>query len=352
MKNITAPLPLNLIAANEHHYNPYTTYQWPRQRVKVLHNVFVTFSGFCLNEKGLVPECHHDYPQQHDYYLNEASKYYYDVQDNPENLLMLDDDNVYLSIFHPWFNYYHWICESIFRLWLVRDKLDGMVLLLPEYYQHADFIVASLEPFGIKNVRYIPQGNSVMVRNLCLPQIKPICDAYNITHLRDVRAFYTDYVFDKKPQDVSPMDKIYISRKMAPRRQIVNEDDILPIAERNGFTIFHPEQFNFLQQVALFARAKYVIGTHGSGLTNMLFMPGGSSVLELHKDKTNELNHPSPLFWYLANGLKINYFHQLCETPGKEDYFDSDYWIDPALFQQNVRFMLKYSSVNNPLPVG
>jgi hypothetical protein len=47
-------------------------------------NVFVTFSGFCMNAKGLIKACHHDYPVQFNYYQNEAAKYYYDVTDHPE----------------------------------------------------------------------------------------------------------------------------------------------------------------------------------------------------------------------------------------------------------------------------
>ena len=84
---------------------------------------------------------------------------------------------------------------------------------------------------------------------------------------------------------------------------------------------------------------------HGSGLTNMLFMPKGSYLLELHKDKTNELTHPSPLFWYMAEALDISYYHQLCETYGKEDYFDGDYVVDIDLLEENIRLMLQYDKI-------
>jgi hypothetical protein len=339
-KAITVPLPLNIADENKCMYEPYSSYTLSPQKVKKLKNVFVAFSGFCMNSRGLIKACHHDYPQQHNYYLNEVSQYYYDVTDHPENLITLDDDKTYLTIHHPWFNYYHWVCESIFRLWLVRKQLDNLVLVLPGYYKDADFITGSLEPFKIKNIFYIPAGKSLMVKNLCLPQIKPVCDSYNAVQLKQVSSFYTNYVLFEKKISFTRIDKLYVSRQFAPRRKIVNEDEILAILPKYGFEVFYPEKHSFLEQVAIFSQVKYLVGTHGSGLTNMVFMAENTSLLELHKNKSNELDHPSPLFWYMAEALGINYYHQLCHTHGKEDYFDGDYIVDPALFEKNLTTML------------
>jgi capsular polysaccharide biosynthesis protein len=339
-KTVNVPFPLNISGQDKFMYQPYLSYELSPLKIKNLKNVFVAFSGFCMNNKGLIKECHHDYPVQHNYYLNEAAQYYYDVQDHPENLITLNDDHTYLVIHHPWFNYYHWICESIFRLWMVRHQLDKLILVLPEYYKDADFIMGSLEPFKIKNIFYMPNGKSLMVKNLCLPQIKPICDSYNAHQLKQVSKFYRDYVLVEKKITVEKTDKLYVSRQLAPRRKIINEDEILKIVDKYGFIIFYPENFTFLEQVAIFSQVKYLIGTHGSGLTNLLFMGKDTSLLELHKNKTNELDHPSPLFWYMAQALGINYYHQVCETHGKEDYFEGDYIIDADLFEKNLIKML------------
>jgi capsular polysaccharide biosynthesis protein len=339
-KGVTVALPLNILSEHKFMYQPYLTYELSEVKIKKMKNVFVTFSGFCMNTKGLIKECHHHYPAQFNYYQNEAAKYYYDVSDHPENLITLDDDRLYLVIHHPWFNYYHWICESIFRLWMVRRHLDNLVLVLPEYYKNADFIMGSLEPFNIKNVFYIPNGKSLMVKNLYLPQIKPICDSYNGGHLKQVSNFYRNYVWLKKEIKVDQSKKLYVSRLLANRRKVINEDEILTIVRKYEFTIFYPENHTFLEQVAIFSRVQYLVGTHGSGLTNLLFMRKGTSLLELHKNRTNELDHPSPLFWYMAEALGINYYHQLCETHGPEDYFEGDYIIDAATFEKNLVKML------------
>ncbi len=341
-KMVDVSFPINISEKEKVMYESHLSFEMLPVKVKKLKNVFVTFSGFCMNNKGLIKESHHNYPIQHNDYLNEASKYYYEALDQPESLIELDNDNTYLVIHHPWFNYYHWICESIFRLWMVRRSLDKFILVLPEYYKDADFIMGSLEPFKLKNLFYIPEGKNLMVKNICLPQLKPICDSYNIRHVRQVRKFYMDYISNEKKIDVAKIDRVYISRELAGRRKVINEDSVLKILFKYNFTIFHPEKFTFLEQVGIFSNIKYLVGTHGSGLTNILFMRENTSILELHKNKTNELNHPSPLFWYLAKALGINYFHQSCDNHGQEDYFVGDYRIDTDLLERNLVEMLNY----------
>src|ERR1700743_688976 len=103
-KEVEVPYPLNMTADEKFMYQPYRRYKLAGVKNKKLKNVFVTFSGFCMNNRGLIKECHHDFPWQYNDYLNEASKYYYDVTDNPDMLVTLDDDHTYAAIHHPWFN--------------------------------------------------------------------------------------------------------------------------------------------------------------------------------------------------------------------------------------------------------
>jgi capsular polysaccharide biosynthesis protein len=341
---ITVPLPLNIASENMALYKPYQAYVLGPQQVKRFNNVFVANTGFCLNSKGLIKECHHNHPHQYADYQSEVAHYYYDVTDHPENLITLDDDNTYLVIHHPWFNYYHWLTESIFRLWLVRHQLDKLILVLPEYYKDADFIMGSLEPFNLKNIFFIPTGKSLLVRNLCLPQIKSVCDSYNSRHLKQVSSFYRNYVLSKPGISGGKIDKLYVSRHFARRRKVINEDKIFATLEKHGFTIFYPEKVPFLQQVAIFANVRYLVGEHGSGLTNLMFMQKGASILELHKRKTHDFDHPGPIFWYMAHALGVNYYHQICEDHEKEDYFEGDYIVDADLLEQNLTLMLSNKS--------
>jgi capsular polysaccharide biosynthesis protein len=63
--------------------------------------------------------------------------------------------------------------------------------------------------------------------------------------------------------------RIYISRRG--RRKVLNEDALVVRLSRHGFEVVDPESLPFAEQVELFYDAEIVVGTHGAGLTNLLF---------------------------------------------------------------------------------
>jgi len=337
-KVVKVPLPLNLDKRARPLFEPYTSYEVSSLKVKKLKNVLVTYSGLAVGHNGLIRECHHDYPSERENCLHEASNYYHDAKDKPEeNLIVLDNQNYYLLIHHPWYNYYHWMCEAILRLWIVRNIKDNMILLLPDYYGKTDFIMGSLEPFNLKNIYFIPSKKSVLIRNLCLPQIKPICDSYHVDKLNQIRNFYLDYFQQSKNRPIHLGERLYISRKKASRKKVVNELDVEKILAKYDFNIIDNEDYSFMEQVGIYSNARYLISIHGSGLTNMLFMKDRSSVLEIHKKKTNTLDRPSFVFWYQAAALGFKYYHQMSDPlTANDDYFWGDFKIDLELFEENI----------------
>jgi capsular polysaccharide biosynthesis protein len=340
MNKITVSLPLNVSDSSLPLFKPFLQYNLGAQKIKRLKNVFVTFSGFCINNKGLIKESHHDHPHQYADYQNQAAFYYYDVVDNPNHLIELNDNNTYLVIHHPWFNYYHWICECIFRAWMIKDIKDEMILVLPDYYEKTDFITGSLEPFGFKNIFYIPYSKSLFVRNLCLPQIKSKVDSYDYVMVRQIKNFYLDYVTRIKKMAINLGEKIYISRKAARRKRVHNEDEIIPVLLKYDFTILNNEDYNFSEQVAIYSNAKYLVSIHGSGLTNMLFMKEDSKILEFHKKQTNDKDWHSKAFWYMAEALGYQYYEQLCDpTDVNDDYFNANFLVDAKLLEKNLALM-------------
>lgn len=54
--------------------------------------------------------------------------------------------------------------------------------------------------------------------------------------------------------------------------------------ERHGFETVHPETLGVAEQMELFAGAEAVLGSWGSGLTNLIFSPPGTLVIELQPE--------------------------------------------------------------------
>ncbi|MEB0263193.1 MULTISPECIES: glycosyltransferase 61 family protein [unclassified Mucilaginibacter] len=338
--HVDVRLPLNLIPSNACLFEPYQYYQIAEPEVANLRDIFVTYSGFCADEDGLIRGCHHDHPYQMAGFVAEAMYYYQDVSDNPENLIELNADKKHLLVHHPWFNYYHWLCECIPRLWRVRAELDNLTVLLPEHYLGTDFITGSLKPFNIKDIFVIPPGKSLLVPQLKLPAIKPICDSYHQKELRAIALFYKEYAAKHVP-DINLGDKVYLSRRKAGRKKVINEDDVESLLQEYGFRTVYNEDFSFLEQVAVYRNVNYLVSIHGSGLTNMLFMPEGSSILEIMKAKTNDLARPSFVFWYQADALGHNYFAQISDPLSEpDDYFFGDFFIDIDELRRNMNLMM------------
>ena len=77
-------------------------------------------------------------------------------------------------------------------------------------------------------------------------------------------------------------------------------------SSRWAIELVDPGALPFQQQVELFASAQLLIGVHGAGLTNMLFMPPGGCLLEL----LSSLRHCELLG--IAHALGITYRHLVC----------------------------------------
>jgi hypothetical protein len=81
--------------------------------------------------------------------------------------------------------------------------------------------------------------------------------------------------------DVTPTRRLYISRELQKHRRTLNERALLEALRHYGFEKVLPETLPMREQVRLFASAEAVIGTHGAGLTNLLFCRPGAAVIEL-----------------------------------------------------------------------
>jgi hypothetical protein len=95
--------------------------------------------------------------------------------------------------------------------------------------------------------------------------------------------------------------KVFISRKDAPQRKILNEDDIFALFEPYGFVRYELSKLTIAQQILLMNQAEMVVGEHGAGLTNVLFCKPNILVIEIFQKLIDNSN------WWVANIAKVNY---------------------------------------------
>jgi capsular polysaccharide biosynthesis protein len=107
-----------------------------------------------------------------------------------------------------------------------------------------------------------------------------------------------------------------------------------------GFETLHFEDLSFGDQALISLNAKYLVSNHGAGLTNILFMSEGNSVLELRQADDRQNN----CYFSLASALGLKYFYQTCSSPNpEEDAHTADLLVDLPTLQKNLELMLSHS---------
>ncbi len=140
---------------------------------------------------------------------------------------------------------------------------------------------------------------------------------------------------------IKPIPKLYVSRKKAQRRKIINEQEVEAYLLKQGFEQICFEDYTVFEQIFLMQNANVLVSMHGAGLTNIIFMDPGSFLLELTPmvERKEQFRFP---FWRIASLLEINYYIQFCKTidKGEHDLYDRNIEVNMEEFKTNVVSLL------------
>lgn len=129
-------------------------------------------------------------------------------------------------------------------------------------------------------------------------------------------------------------NKIYIKRN-SNYRILSNFKEVEKIILNKGYVTIEPEKFSFLEQVAIFKNAKYIIGPTGAALANFIFTSPKTEINIMISELKNTK------YWYWQNiarslNLKVNY---ILGRPAPLDFSDpnqSDFVIDPITILKTI----------------
>jgi len=107
---------------------------------------------------------------------------------------------------------------------------------------------------------------------------------------------------------------LYVSRANAKSRRVINESQIWKGFWPINMEQVQPEFMTWEKQVTTFEWADFIIGPHGSGMTNMVFSSGSPVVIELFPS-----SYINPCNFVLAQSIGAVYYPMVCDTIGKED---------------------------------
>jgi capsular polysaccharide biosynthesis protein len=207
------------------------------------------------------------------------------------------------------FGYFHWLTETLPRIIIAKESGYSFPVVFPENANRNLFFVDTIAALGIDSIFY-NYKETIQLNTLVAPShLQPAqCDPDQIKKVRDCFRNY-----DNAITSTGNKKRIYISRTIAQRRFIRNENELEKLLASFGFETIHMEKLSFSQQRKLMAETEVLISNHGAGLTNMIFLPENSTVIEL-KANADDINN---CFFNLARALDHRYYYTINPSDNK-----------------------------------
>jgi capsular polysaccharide biosynthesis protein len=176
-------------------------------------------------------------------------------------------------------NYYHWMIQALPAIdWGLRCRRhDNVSLALPPLQPWQETTLALLGRAGVARltlgVREHYRFASAEFAEFLgggMPGVASRAAAATYARLRSA-----------VPPAEDGADAIYVARTDATDRRVLNEAALIAMLQRQGVRVVVPGTLPVTRQIALFRRARLVIGPHGAGLGNIVGCEPGSHVYEL-----------------------------------------------------------------------
>jgi hypothetical protein len=197
-------------------------------------------------------------------------------------------------------NYAHWLTDNLIYLYVYVTKMKplGIKIVLPDSL--LGFAKETVEIMGIEATDIIVAGDEVL--------------AFDDLHFMDTIYFgEIPQIFKEavqhlkanglKGQPAPSVDQsVYISRRDAVSRPLINNAELEAGLVQSGFDIVATGELTLRAQISLFAHAKIVVGQHGAGLINAIFCEPGAVLIELFPEYMLQAH-----FWTAASLVGVRY---------------------------------------------
>lgn len=224
-------------------------------------------------------------------------------------------------------NYFHWLLEIMPRLYVFREQAKDLTLIITDF-KLPHFAQEFIQIFGFKDVVYLKEDELAKVERLHFATHFSRGLAFNPAVTLEMR----DWLQSKMLRSDRPSagEKIFISRKNAVFRKTLQEDVLYDFLKERGFVKYDLQQPSIQEQADFFKDAKYIVGSHGAGFTNMVYSNNCKLVLDIiHRE------HGQDCFYNLANVIEADYYYFQCEGTGTDPNLNNDdITVDFVKFEQ------------------
>jgi len=232
----------------------------------------------------------------------------FDIKEFLNNPLIKLDGEYAVVVSKNMENYYHFCFDFLPKLIEVVDRGFDK-LLLPKN----PFVIEVIEIIGINDkVMFIEPRLNYEVPKSIIPSIYGVMALSSYSKVSLLRKAL-------KTNALEANKKVYITRKSASSRRILNESELTKRLESLNFDIVDTSSLTIREQISLFSETNIIVSPHGAGLANIVFMSEGSYLLEIFP-----LNQVNDCYFELSTFSGINYDCIIGMDADKYDDFNVD----------------------------
>ncbi len=207
---------------------------------------------------------------------------------NHTDRIKIGGKSVWLYIFSNIDHLYRESLPAIIALKEIYGSLSQFTFIIPHCPEN---ILSILETMGIKREKIVQTGNTWIECEHVL-----ILSFLSFGHLHTPSHYYIKACDDilsnlTTPLTVKPTKKIFVSRKNAQLRRLINESELYEDLIDMGFTICDPGDYSPEEQASLFSTAELVVGSHGMGIANCAFSKNLKLLVEIMPTSWNRVSY-------------------------------------------------------------
>jgi capsular polysaccharide biosynthesis protein len=232
----------------------------------------------------------------------------------------VNERTLYLRYLSPQ-NYYHYLIYMLSNLRHVSDytTYTSVALQCPFDVLSNHRYVQELLQLLIPGLRSISMVSTPPIGSFVVPYIPdPDPLKRESEYAREAYTFLRERFLPFVSKQPSSLKRIYISRKGANKRRVLNEDEVEATLKAYGFTTVLFETMGAIEQMAVTRNAEYVLSAHGAALVNTVFCEPTTRVIELCTAKQTAFQHVS----HIAECLGVRHQRLICEAAS--DSLESD----------------------------
>lgn len=232
-------------------------------------------------------------------------------------------DGTITTVGDVWHNYYHRYIDMIPKVYALHEcVVDGPIeLLVTDYFTDQDITILSMLTPRRVSIKKVPSYIRVECDTyIHLPRLStdPARPCKNHSSLGYLPVEYLEYFRSKVLGHLEVCRKssarIYVSRRDASKRKIMNEDELVQLLKRYDFEVVTLGDKSLAYQAGLFNNAEVILAQHGAALTNLLYVSSGSTVVEVYSSEGHREIH----YEQASEKLDLNYHTVTLKQDGTE----------------------------------